>query len=98
MSASLLNKCDCAKQILYHKIITDGLKVHILKIQYVRDKTAPTLFETTNKKFQFCLLSDDADSAKQASNTNNQANLDISAKSVCVVFLRTQRKGLMKKK
>jgi hypothetical protein len=43
------------------------------------------------------LLSNDADSAKQSSNANNSANLDISAKSLHNVSLGTQRKGLMKK-
>ncbi len=43
------------------------------------------------------LLSDDADSAKQSSNANNSANLDISAKLLYNVFLGTQRKGFMKK-
>jgi hypothetical protein len=37
MSASSLNKCDSAQQILNHKILTDGLKVYMLKIQYVQD-------------------------------------------------------------
>jgi hypothetical protein len=43
------------------------------------------------------LLSDDADSAKQYSNANNSANLDISAKSLIDVSLGTQRKGWIKK-
>jgi hypothetical protein len=43
------------------------------------------------------LLVDDTDSAKQSLNTNNSANLDISAKSLYDVSLGTQKKGLMKK-
>ncbi len=43
------------------------------------------------------MLSDDADSAKQSLNTNNFANLDITAKSLYDVSLGTQRKGFMKK-
>ncbi len=50
MYASLLNKCDSAKQILYHKIITDGLEVYILKIQYVRDINSPNTIWNNEKK------------------------------------------------
>ncbi len=101
MSASSLNICDSAKQILNHKIFTDDLKVYILKNSICTgNKQAPTLFETRTKIRKCCkfiLLGDDADSAKHYSNKNNQANLDIIAKSLYVVSLGTQRKGLMKK-
>jgi hypothetical protein len=77
------------------------LKVYILKNSICTGhKQAPTLFETRTKFRKYCkfiLLSDDADSAKQYANKNNEANLDITAKSVYVVSLGTQRKGLMKK-
>ncbi len=49
------------------------------------------------ENFDFFLLGDDTDRAKQRSNTNNWANLDICAKSFYVVSLGTQRKGMMKK-
>jgi hypothetical protein len=77
MSASSLNICDSAKQISYHKIFTDGLKVYcmyMLKIQYVRDKNRPQHYLKQGKNLKnvfFFLLCDDADSAKQSSNTNN---------------------------
>jgi hypothetical protein len=46
--------------------------------------------------FTVFFISDDADSAEQSSNTNNWANLDISAKLGFIVSLGTQRKGLKK--
>jgi len=60
MSASSLNKCDSAKQILNHEIITDGLKVYILKIQYVQDINRPQHYLGQGKNFEnalsfFCL-------------------------------------------
>jgi hypothetical protein len=52
MSASSLNKCDIAKQILNHKIFTDGLKVYILKIQYERDISRPQHYLKQGKNFE----------------------------------------------
>jgi hypothetical protein len=75
MSASSLNKYDSAEQILNHKIFTDGLKVYVLKIQYVRDINRPQHYMKQGKIFEnfysFFLFSDDANSAEQSSNTNN---------------------------
>jgi hypothetical protein len=54
MSASSLNKCDSAKQILNHEIITDGVKVCILKNSICTGhKQAPTRFETRKKFIKF---------------------------------------------
>jgi hypothetical protein len=60
MSASSLNKCDSAKHILNLKILTDGLKVYILKVQYVRDINRPQQYLKQGKNFEnfyifFCL-------------------------------------------
>jgi hypothetical protein len=73
MSASSLNKCDSAKQILNHEIITDGLKVYILKIQYGQDINKPQHYFKQGKNFYnfYSFFCDDADSAKQPLNTNN---------------------------
>ncbi len=70
MSASSLKKCDRVKQIFNFKILTDGLKVYIFKVQYVRDIIRPQHYLKQEKISKICkiiLLSDDADSAKQPS-------------------------------
>jgi hypothetical protein len=55
------------------------------------------LKQEKNSEILTFLLRDDTDRAKQRSNTNNWANLDICAKSFYVVSFGTQRKGMMKK-
>ncbi len=46
MSASLLNKCDKAKQILNFKILTDAKSVNIKNSISTGHKQAQTLFGT----------------------------------------------------
>jgi hypothetical protein len=53
MSASSLNICDSAKEILYNKIFTDDLKVYLLKIQYVQDINRPQHYMEQGKKKNF---------------------------------------------
>ena len=52
MSASSLNIFDSAKQILNHKILTDDLKVYLLKIQYVQDINSPQHYLEQGKNFE----------------------------------------------
>jgi hypothetical protein len=52
MSASSLNICDSAKQILNHYIFTEGLKVYILKIQYVQEINRPQHYLKQGQNFE----------------------------------------------
>ncbi len=52
MSASSLNICDSAKQILNHEIFTDDLKVYLLKIQYAQDINRPQHYLKQLKNFE----------------------------------------------
>jgi hypothetical protein len=52
MSASSLNICDSAKQILNNKIFTDDLKVYLLKIQYVQDINRPQHYLKQGQNFE----------------------------------------------